>query len=98
MTAEQKAIALAGVKKRLLEILAAKRLDNVQFNVVETDDLPVNPRTRKFQLIVDAGASPLILSEFLSGWGSGDNPAHGGWNCCRSVSCLAGKRMLNSLA
>jgi phenylacetate-CoA ligase len=58
LTVEWKAIALAGVKKRLLEILAAKRLDNVQFNVVETDDLPVNPRTRKFQLIVDAREKP----------------------------------------
>jgi hypothetical protein len=29
-------------------------LSNVRFEVVETDDLPVNPKTRKFQLIVDA--------------------------------------------
>jgi hypothetical protein len=28
-------------------------MDNVRFDVVPTDDLPVNPRTRKFQLIVD---------------------------------------------
>jgi phenylacetate-CoA ligase len=52
-----KAAALAGVEKRLREILAAKRLDNVQFRVEEVDDLPVNPRTRKFQLIVDARSS-----------------------------------------
>ncbi len=49
--------ARAGVEKRLREILAAKRLDNVQFSVEEVDDLPVNPRTRKFQLIVDARGS-----------------------------------------
>jgi phenylacetate-CoA ligase len=49
-----KAAARMGVEKRLREILAAKRLDNVQFSVEEVDDLPVNPRTRKFQLIVDA--------------------------------------------
>jgi phenylacetate-coenzyme A ligase PaaK-like adenylate-forming protein len=50
----EKAAATAGVETRLREILAAKRLDNVQFSVEEVDDLPVNPRTRKFQLIVDA--------------------------------------------
>ncbi|HTQ99961.1 MAG TPA: hypothetical protein VMH83_08220 [Candidatus Acidoferrum sp.] len=54
LVAEQKAAALNGVRKRLLEILAAKRLDNVQFDVVEADDLPVDPKTRKFRLIVDA--------------------------------------------
>jgi phenylacetate-CoA ligase len=46
-------VAIEGVAQRLREILARKRMDNVQFEVVPTDDLPVNPRTRKFQLIVD---------------------------------------------
>ena len=50
---EQKAAALAAVAARLREILAAKQLDNVNFEVLETNDLPVNPVTRKFQLIVD---------------------------------------------
>jgi phenylacetate-CoA ligase len=45
--------AVEGVAQRLREILARKRMDNVRFEVVPTDDLPVNPRTRKFQLIVD---------------------------------------------
>ncbi len=45
--------AVEGVAERLREILARKRMDNVRFEVVPTDDLPVNPRTRKFQLIVD---------------------------------------------
>jgi phenylacetate-coenzyme A ligase PaaK-like adenylate-forming protein len=45
--------AVEGVAQRLREILARKRMDNVRFAVVPTDDLPVNPRTRKFQLIVD---------------------------------------------
>ena len=45
--------AVEGVAKRLREILARKRMENVRFDVVPTDDLPVNPRTRKFQLIVD---------------------------------------------
>jgi phenylacetate-coenzyme A ligase PaaK-like adenylate-forming protein len=45
--------AVEGVARRLREILARKRMDNVRFTVLPTDDLPVNPRTRKFQLIVD---------------------------------------------
>jgi len=32
-------------------------MDNVRFDVVPTDDLPVNPRTRKFQLILDKRAA-----------------------------------------
>jgi hypothetical protein len=48
---------VAGVEARLREILERKRMDNVRFDVVVTNDLPVNPRTRKFQLIVDARAA-----------------------------------------
>jgi phenylacetate-coenzyme A ligase PaaK-like adenylate-forming protein len=57
LAAAERESARNGVEKRLREILAAKRLDNVQFSVEEVDDLPVNPRTRKFQLIVDARAA-----------------------------------------
>jgi phenylacetate-CoA ligase len=53
LSAEQRAAAQEGVAARLREILARKRMDNVRFTVVPVDDLPVNPRTRKFQLIVD---------------------------------------------
>jgi len=42
------------VHERLREILARKRMRNVRFEVVVTDDLPVDPKTRKFRLIVDA--------------------------------------------
>ena len=52
-----RAAAVEGVGHRLREILARKRMDNVRFEVVPTDDLPVNPRTRKFQLIVDKRAA-----------------------------------------
>ena len=55
--AEQRAGCVAAVETRLREILARKRMDNVRFDVVVTHDLPVNPRTRKFQLIVDARAA-----------------------------------------
>jgi len=55
--AEQRAAAVEGVRHRLHDILARKRMDNVRFDVVPTDDLPVNPRTRKFQLILDKRAA-----------------------------------------
>jgi phenylacetate-coenzyme A ligase PaaK-like adenylate-forming protein len=57
LSAEQRAAAVDGVGKRLREILAHKHMDNVRFDVVPTDDLPLNPRTRKFQLIVDKRAA-----------------------------------------
>jgi phenylacetate-coenzyme A ligase PaaK-like adenylate-forming protein len=49
----ERAAAAEGVATRLREILTRKRLDNVRFEVVQADDIPVNARTRKFQLIVD---------------------------------------------
>jgi phenylacetate-CoA ligase len=47
-------VAIRRVAERLREILARKRMENVRFDVLAVDDLPLNPRTRKFQLIVDA--------------------------------------------
>ncbi len=57
LDAEQRAGAIRAVSDRLREILARKRMDNVRFEVLAVDDLPVNPRTRKFQLIVDKRAA-----------------------------------------
>jgi phenylacetate-coenzyme A ligase PaaK-like adenylate-forming protein len=51
----QRAAAAAGVTARLSEILEQKGLSNVTFEVPIVADIPVNERTRKFQLIV---ASP----------------------------------------
>jgi phenylacetate-coenzyme A ligase PaaK-like adenylate-forming protein len=56
LTPAEREQCCAGVKQRLQEILARKRMENVQFTLVVTDDLPVNPVTRKFQLIVDKRA------------------------------------------
>jgi phenylacetate-CoA ligase len=53
LEASGRAEALAGVDARLKEILAQKGMPNVSFQVAAVDELPVNPRTRKFQLIVD---------------------------------------------
>ena len=49
---------MTGVRARLSEILAQKGLSNVTFEVPIVADIPVNERTRKFQLIVarDPGA------------------------------------------
>jgi phenylacetate-CoA ligase len=44
--------AVAGVKSRLTEILEQKGLSNVSFEVAIVADIPLNERTRKFQLIV----------------------------------------------
>ncbi len=53
LDAKQRAAAIKAVSDRLREILARKRMDNVRYDVLAVDDLPINPRTRKFQLIVD---------------------------------------------
>lgn len=45
--------AVAEMRQRLSDILQKKLMSNVQFDVLAVDDLPVNPKTRKFQLIVD---------------------------------------------
>ena len=52
----QRAAAAAGVEARLREILAQKGLSNVTFEVPIVEDIPINERTRKFQLIVAAPA------------------------------------------
>jgi phenylacetate-coenzyme A ligase PaaK-like adenylate-forming protein len=53
LDAAQRAAARNGIAMRLREVLDRKRMPNVDFEVLEVDDLPVNPTTRKFQLIVD---------------------------------------------
>jgi phenylacetate-CoA ligase len=53
LDAPGKARAIYGVKAELDRILAQKGMSNVTFQVVPVDDLPVDPRTRKFRLIVD---------------------------------------------
>jgi phenylacetate-CoA ligase len=50
---QKQAASVKGMEARLQEILQQKRLGNVSFRVMVVDDIPVNPRTRKFQLIVD---------------------------------------------
>jgi phenylacetate-CoA ligase len=55
----QRRTALDGVQQRLREILARKGMSNVSFEVAVVDDLPVDPKTRKFRLIVAAPATPL---------------------------------------
>jgi phenylacetate-CoA ligase len=47
----ERASAAAGVRVRLAEILAQKGLSNVAFEVQIVADIPLNERTRKFQLI-----------------------------------------------
>ena len=49
----ERAAAAAGVRARLNDILAQKGLSNVAFEVRIVADIPLNERTRKFQLIVN---------------------------------------------
>jgi phenylacetate-CoA ligase len=53
LTPEQRGRAIEAVTNRLREILDQKLMNNVEFEVVVADHIPLNPRTRKFQLIVD---------------------------------------------
>ncbi len=52
LDAAQRDECVAAVGRRLREILDHKRMDTVDFEVVVADDLPVDPKTRKFRLIV----------------------------------------------
>jgi phenylacetate-CoA ligase len=52
LNGERRTAATAGVKVRLAEILEQKGLGNVTFEVPIVADIPLNERTRKFQLIV----------------------------------------------
>jgi len=56
LTSERRTAATAGVKARLAEILEQKGLGNVTFEVPIVADIPLNERTRKFQLIVTRNA------------------------------------------
>jgi phenylacetate-CoA ligase len=58
LSGADRAAAAAGVKARLTAILEQKGLGNVAFEVPIVADIPLNERTRKFQLIVarDSGA------------------------------------------
>jgi phenylacetate-CoA ligase len=54
LTSEQREHTLETLAARLREILNQKLMDNVQFEIVVTQQIPLNPRTRKFQLITNA--------------------------------------------
>ena len=49
----QRIAAAAGIRARLAEILSQKDLGNVAFEVPIVAEIPLNERTRKFQLIVN---------------------------------------------
>jgi phenylacetate-CoA ligase len=53
LASEQRHAAIQAVERRLSEVLRQKQMSNVQFAVEVVEEIPVNPRSRKFQLIVD---------------------------------------------
>lgn len=63
LNAQQVANAVAGVKTRLAEIFRGKRMDNVRFEVNVVDNVPVDPKTRKFRLIVPGPITANIGSQ-----------------------------------
>ncbi len=62
-----RAAAVAGVKARLSEILEQKGLGNVTFEVPIVADIPLNERTRKFQLIVNSARGADLKPELSCG-------------------------------
>jgi phenylacetate-CoA ligase len=57
LDAAQRSQSIAAVHQQLREMIDQKLMHNVTFEVVPADDLPLDPRTRKFQLVVDAPES-----------------------------------------
>jgi phenylacetate-coenzyme A ligase PaaK-like adenylate-forming protein len=55
LPADARIDVIRAMKSRLSDILQQKKMSNVRFTVDVVDDIPVNPRTRKFQLIVADG-------------------------------------------
>ncbi len=53
LTPARRAQSISGVDQRLREILEQKRMRNVRAQIEVVDDLPLDPKSRKFQLIVD---------------------------------------------
>ncbi len=53
LTPTQRAESIAGIEQRLRAILEQKRMRNVTSTIDVVDDLPLDPKSRKFRLIVD---------------------------------------------
>jgi phenylacetate-CoA ligase len=57
LSPQQQIESIANVRSRLKEILRQKLMDNVSMEIIVADDLPVDPKSGKFQLILDAPRS-----------------------------------------
>ncbi len=57
LDSQGRATAAAGVRDRLQQILKQKGLENVAFETQIVPEIPLNERTRKFQLIIDTRQS-----------------------------------------
>jgi phenylacetate-CoA ligase len=54
--AQQRDAATEAASRRLREILKQKEMSNVRFDVLACEELPIDPATRKFRLIVNAAS------------------------------------------
>lgn len=59
LDANARSQALQTLDGRLRDILAQKRMSSVRFTIEPREDIGVDPRTRKFRLIVDARSAPV---------------------------------------
>jgi phenylacetate-coenzyme A ligase PaaK-like adenylate-forming protein len=58
LTEKEQSAMLDEIRKGLLQILTEKDMNNVSFEISKVDDLPVDPKTGKFKLILPQHASP----------------------------------------
>ena len=54
LEASRQEAVLAALENRLHELLDQKAMDNVSFTVASVSEIPPDPKTRKFQIVVDA--------------------------------------------
>ena len=57
LTNSQTLEALREIKKKMTELLAAKEMDNVSFDIKVVEEIPIDPSTGKFKLILPAHPS-----------------------------------------
>jgi len=60
LNTQEQSTAILATESRLRDMLTQKNMENVAFKVVVVDQLPVNERTGKFQLIVQSDSSGSI--------------------------------------
>ena len=58
-TEYQRKAVLREIKSKIDSTLSAKDMENISFEIEESEDLPVDPRTGKFHLVVRDNLKPV---------------------------------------